>query len=105
MENHGDRSRPVARRRCRRYHYRRMPWAFDTHADVKRLQAAGINEPQAEAIVATVYKAFIAHASTKTDPREVQVLLGAVFQAVFDVRVLWVPPSPARTGARIRAGT
>ena len=46
-----------------------MPHAtvFDTHAAVKRLQAAGVDEPQAEAIVDTLQGAVTSHVATKSD--------------------------------------
>ena len=48
---------------------------FDTHAAVKRLTAAGVAEPQAEAIVATCGEAAMARLdalATKTDLAELR---------------------------------
>ena len=48
---------------------------FDTHAAVKRLQAAGVDEPQAEAIVATCGEAATARLdvlATKADLTELR---------------------------------
>ena len=46
-----------------------MPHAtvFDTHAAVKRPQAAGVDEPQAEAIVDTLQGAVTSHVATKSN--------------------------------------
>ena len=53
---------------------------FDTHAAVKRLTAAGVAEPQAEAIVATCGEAAMARLdalATKTDLAELRADLRA----------------------------
>ncbi len=49
--------------------------AFDTHKAVKALQAAGADEPLAEAVVATVGEAVGENVATKADLAEVQVAL------------------------------
>ena len=49
--------------------------AFDTHKAVKALQAAGADEPLAEAVVATVGEAVGENIATKADLAEVQVAL------------------------------
>lgn len=43
--------------------------AFDTHAAVKALKQAGFEEPQAEAVVATVGDAIGDNVATKEDTR------------------------------------
>ena len=40
---------------------------FDTHKAVKELQEAGFDEPQAEAVVATVGTALLGNVATKQD--------------------------------------
>ena len=44
---------------------------FDTHKAIKELQEAGFEEPQAEAVVATIGEVFGANLSTKEDVADI----------------------------------
>ncbi|HEX8263139.1 MAG TPA: hypothetical protein VF547_09730 [Allosphingosinicella sp.] len=49
--------------------------AFDTHAFVKRLEAAGLSVPQAEALADAMGDIVLQSIATKSDLREVEVNL------------------------------
>ena len=55
---------------------------FDTHKAVKELQAAGFDEAQAEAVVATVGAAIMGNVATKQDVTHARNDLGSKMQAM-----------------------
>lgn len=58
----------------------RSPIPFDTHAFVKRLEAAGVPEPQAEVHAEALAELVVSHLATKQDLADMEARIGSRFK-------------------------